>query len=399
MVEGASSLERSREGVGDLLSPTDDTVSSLLLRFINSVNHICDTAPSFYDSSLNQRPMCNSTLCHNHNFVCSNRSTNLRHNYRPCHSLAECSCSSSEYSHSKSCKSTEAGSGLWSLGPHQHRGDLVCHSLYEVEAKGDTSIPPPERGMAEKAVTFCESNPASHLPISTPNTRTFNSIAQSQCTRNPQVDAPYAGNTQYQQWPVGEIPTAWGLCRTDSTSNLCKEWMQVQSGMCQENTHESSESADCGLPKLPAMFCKSGGDRNDNLGSGHAIISSRQDDPTSAFNVHASRILAATYEDWGPLDLDEEDQETITEVHGLTTIPNHQYLHDRCNQTYIIYCIEGIYEFSLDFQERRFVGKTLEDVKTWEKRRLTLPWVWRKIGKPLLSTIALNLSLMFSYRS
>ena len=193
-----------------------------------------------------------------------------------------------------------------------------------------------QRGMARKAVTCCESNPASHLPISTPNPRTYNSIAQSQCTENPQVDVPYASNTQCQMWPVGQIPTAWELCGTDRNSNLCKGRMQVPSTMCQGNTHESSESADGGLPKLPAMFCEPGGDWNDDLGPGHAIISGRQDDPTSAFDTHTLRILAVFYEDWGPLDLDEDDQETITEAHGLTPIPSHQYLYDPCNQVYVI---------------------------------------------------------------
>ena len=146
--------------------------------------------------------MRNNTLCHNHNFVFNNRPTTCGHNYGPCHSLAECSYSSGKDYHSKNCQSTEANSGLWSLGSHRHREGLACHNLHEVEATSDTSIPPPESYMGEKAVVLCRSDPASHLPISTQNSRAYNSLTEGQCTGNPQVDPPYECNT-YPRPDVG----------------------------------------------------------------------------------------------------------------------------------------------------------------------------------------------------
>ncbi|RPB26463.1 hypothetical protein L211DRAFT_678558 [Terfezia boudieri ATCC MYA-4762] len=37
------------------------------------------------------------------------------------------------------------------------------------------------------------------------------------------------------------------------------------------------------------------------------------------------------YEDWGSLDFGEDYEITITELHGLTSISNHHYLHEPCN--------------------------------------------------------------------
>ncbi|RPB18663.1 hypothetical protein L211DRAFT_901752 [Terfezia boudieri ATCC MYA-4762] len=371
MVEGASSIKRPGNGVGDLLPSAGGDANT----------NIRDKTPFFYETSLSQHPMRNNTLCHNHNFVFSNKTTTFGHNYGPCHSLPECSCSSGKDCHSNNCQATEASSGLWSPGSHRHRKDLARHILHEVEATSDTSIPPPERCMEEKAVALCRSEPASHLPISAQNTRTYDCVTEGQCTGNPQVDMPYESNTRGQTWAVSEIPGARGLCGANRTSDLFTVRMQVPPDIYEGNYIESREGA-----AVSAMFCEPGGEWDDNLGSGHVITSGRQDDTTSAFDVQTSRILARAYQDYGPLDLDEDILDSITEDHELTAIPNHQYLYDRCNQTYIIYCREGIYEFSIDFQGRRFVGKTLEDVKTWEERRSTIPWVRALIGATTKAT-------------
>jgi len=97
--------------------------------------------------------------------------------------------------------------------------------------------------MEEKAITLCRSEPASHLPISTQNTRTYNSLTEGQCTGNPQVDAPYESNTRGQTWDVGEIPGARELCGANRTSDLFTERVQVPHVICEENFHESSEGA------------------------------------------------------------------------------------------------------------------------------------------------------------